>query len=99
AASAPLLQKAFPDVLRGPDVEPPGRLADHDELRLLRELAAEDDLLLVAARQVGHDGAGVGRPDVELLGEAVPLRAGRGVVEHPAPAEWRVVLLAEDEVV
>src|SRR5260370_19088068 len=91
AAAAPLLEEPLPDVLGRPDVEASGRLAHDDELRLLRELASEDDLLLVAAREVADDRARVRRPDVELRGEPIAVRADRRLIHHAALAERVVV--------
>ena len=63
------------DELDRADVEPAGRLGHHEELRIARELAGDDHLLLVAARQRrGGDAAGRGA-DVEAgheVGGAVP---------------------------
>src|SRR5207237_7766036 len=80
AAPGALLEEPLPDVLGRADVQAAGRLADHDERGLLGELAPEDDLLLVAARQVADDRAGVRWPHVELLREAIAVRPdGLGV--------------------
>src|SRR5207249_4147867 len=81
------------DVLGRPDVEAARRLAHDDELWLLRELAPQDDLLLVPTGEVADDRARVRRPYVELLREPIAIRADRRVVEHATLAERRMVLL------
>ena len=62
-----LLHDPLVDVLDRADVEAAGGLRGDDELERARELAGDDDLLLVAARQRARVGVDPGRPDVVVL--------------------------------
>src|SRR5207302_1908168 len=98
-ALAALLEEPLVDVLGRGDVQPTCRLRDHDELRALRELAAEHHLLLIAARQVGDDGSRIRRPDVVRDGEpAASFQDGRRI-QNSVHRVGRPVLLPENEVV
>src|SRR6267378_2890715 len=86
-------------VLGRGDVEATRGLRDDDELRPLRELAAEHHLLLIPAGQVRHDRARVRRSHVVLRGEPPAVLQNGDGIEHAVTRERRPVLLSEDEVV
>src|SRR3954447_14236212 len=87
------------DVLASPDVDAPGRLDEHQDVRVALQPAAEEHLLLVAARQRAHHLPWVvARSDRELvvpppvrrvLGGTAQQLAERG---HPRPRGDRDVL-------
>src|SRR6267143_4773576 len=66
---------------------------------MLRGLAPQHDLLLVAAGEVRDDRAGIRRPDVVLDGEASAGLEDRSRIEDSVGRVGRAVLLPEDEVV
>ena len=66
-AGVALLDEPPVDVLDRADVEAARRLRGEDELHRHRELARDDDLLLVAARQGAGQRVDRRRPDVEVL--------------------------------
>src|SRR4051812_4995188 len=76
-ALVPLLDDSTMDVLDRADVQPPGRLGCDEEMDRPRELASDDDLLLVAARQVPHTVEDRWRSDVEVLDELLGCRLDR----------------------
>ena len=49
-------------------IHPPGRLRDHQHARVLQHLAADDELLQVAARQAARRRVDARRADVEFAG-------------------------------
>src|SRR6185436_2697932 len=61
-----LLDEAPMDELDGADVQAPGRLCGDEDLRIARDLAREDDLLLVAARKCLRECLRSPATDVEL---------------------------------
>src|SRR5207248_10174678 len=70
-------------------VEPAGWLGGKENARLPRDLAGEDDLLLVAPRERGGTRLRPAAPDVELL-EQPPCPAHEPVREEPAEAGVRL---------
>ena len=52
---------------RGAGIDAPGRLRDDQHARVLQDLAADHELLQVAARQAARQRVDAGRADVELL--------------------------------
>ena len=77
------------DLRLGADVDAPGRLVEDQDLRVRRQPAGEDDLLLVAAAQVPDQLVRVGRGDLEQRGctrRRSPYCCGRAEVAQPAPA-------------
>ena len=74
------------DLGLGADVDAAGRLVEDEHVGLGRQPAAEQHLLLVAARQVAHPGLRVRRPDAQfgdvLVDDLVLLAAGQP--SHPA---------------
>ena len=50
---------------RGAGIDAPGRLRDHQDARVLQDLAADDEFLQVAAGEGAGRGRGAGRPHVE----------------------------------
>ena len=50
-----------------PGIDAPGRLGDHQHARVLQHLAADDELLQVAAGQAAGERVDAGRLDVEFL--------------------------------
>ena len=94
------LDDAAVDELDRPDVEPAGRLGHHEQLHVAGQLAGDDHLLLVAAREVatGHVRArACGRRTRATSSRRV---AADGVVVAQAPARERAAAVAvEHEVV
>ena len=87
------------DELDAADVEAAGRLVEDEQPQVAVELARDDDLLLVAARQRRGLRLGDGRPDVERLDPLLGRRLDRRVVaQHPARVRLAVVA-GQDEVV
>ena len=79
------------DQRRGADIDAPGRLRDDQQLRLRVDLAADDELLQVAARQALRRRAGAAGLDLEALDDAgrpAP-RTRRGVDPAAAPTPPR----------
>ena len=84
------------DELDRPDVDAAGRLADQQHLRVALHLAGDDDLLLVAAGEVGGLEVAGRRADVEALDRGAREVADRGAVEREGRAlEALLALVAE----
>ena len=91
-----LLEDLAPDELDRADVEAPRRLCGEQQLRIGLELASEDQLLLIAARQRASRRLDAAGPDVELrdqpLGEFLHLPDEQ---HAPAAGELGVVVPPE----
>ena len=78
------------DLGLGADVDAAGRLVEDEDLRVRRQPAREDDLLLVAAAQVLTGWSARRRRDLSrpmyLFGDRVLLRQARGDRSQPRPA-------------
>ncbi len=86
--------KQFVDFRFGADIDATSRLVDDEHAHaLLRQPAAKDDLLLVAAGQVDDVLFSRGRAHLELLDEGFGRRHFAGAVQH---AEARVVAPRRD---
>ena len=62
------------DELDGADIDAARRLADDQHVGIALHLAGQNDLLLVAAGEIGGLEIDIGRADVELLDMALPPR-------------------------
>ena len=86
------------DELDGSHVQAAGGLAGDEDPQVPGQLAGEDRLLLVAARQ-GRDGVGdVGDAHVELLAQPLGVGADPGGAQGRTGPESRVVVAVEDHV-
>ena len=84
------------DEFDGADIDAAGRLADQQHLGLARDLARQDQLLLVAAGEVAAPEVRIARPDVEALHQ-LAAGVGHGVAVHQdAAVIVVVVVIAED---
>ena len=86
------------DELNGADVDATSRLVRDEEVEVLRELAGNDDLLLVATRERGDRVLDGGQADVVLLFEGLRILLDDAEPESRACREGRLVELIEDEV-
>ena len=81
--------------LDGSDVEPSRRLRGDEKLGVAPELARDDDLLLVAAGEIGGVDRLARRPDVEG-GDALASDVAHGLaVENPVLGQWRLAVIAK----
>ena len=87
------------DELDAPDVQAARRLVQHQELGLAAELAGDDRLLLVPARQRLDDDRRRRCPDVVPLDELLRPIVDRGLLAYRAAGERRPVVAGQDEVV
>ena len=65
----------------GAGIDTPGGLRDHEHARVLQHLAADDELLQVAAGEAARQRVDAGRADIEFLDDAareVPAPCRRG---------------------
>src|SRR6185369_17225099 len=83
AAGVAQREQLAPDLRRGADVDAPGRLRDDEQLRLGVDLAADDELLQVAAREALRRRARAACLDVEALDQGSRERLD---VADPQPA-------------
>ena len=87
------------DEFDGADIDAARRLADDQHLRIALDLAGHDDLLLVAAGEIGGLQPGVRRADVvflDLLRRHPCAMASRS--RKRAAAVFRIAVVAEDRV-
>ena len=80
------------------DVDAAGRLTDQQQRGLFLDLARNDDLLLVAAREVAGGQVWVRRTHVEILHQPGGAGPDRGVVHQRAGLVFRVAVMTEDGV-
>src|SRR5205085_346989 len=95
------LAKGIVDAAGGVDVEAAGGLdSDHQprRLRSAGELAAGDELLLVAAGKIGGARQRVGRAHVERGDQLGGAAAAPVAIDAQAPRIWRRAVVAEGEV-
>ncbi len=84
------------DEFDGADVDAAGRLANDQDVGITLHLASQNDLLLIATREIGGLEIGIGRTDVELFDMALRLGPSGLDVEHRAFAI--ILVVAEDGV-
>ena len=92
-------QKLAVHLLDGPDVDAPGRLADQQDRRLLRESAGENELLRVAAGQLPGRCLNRRSANIEGLDQLPGVALDGGTIEDAGTAEGRPVEALEHEVV
>src|SRR6185369_13372200 len=87
AAGVAQREQFAPDLCRGADVDTPGRLRNDEELGLCVDLAADDELLQVAAREALRRRARAAGLDVEALDERSGERLDVADAQPPARAD------------
>ena len=86
AARVAQLEQLAADQRRRADVDAPGRLADDQQLRVGVDLAPDDELLQVAARQALGRRAGAAGLDVEAVDDVLGQQRARACVDiQPLP--------------
>src|SRR5262249_14398073 len=95
ASGVAMLQQLAMDELDGADVHAACRLAGEQQPRTARELARDDQLLLIAAREACPAPAWPAGPQVELIHEGRAMALDGAAVEKQAVDKRPIALIAK----